>query len=89
MGQRILKLFTELNRLGTTVLIASHDLDLVASSGMPAFNIENGRLTSPLMDGAADDHADDLGLVASGEPEFIYRRPLTLSEEDSLEDEGP
>ncbi len=89
MGQRILKLFTELNRLGTTVLIASHDLDLVASSGMPAFNIESGRLTSPYMDATEDDPADDLGLVASGEPEFIYRRPLTLSQEDSLEDEGP
>ena len=71
------------------MLIASHDQDLVASSGMPAFNIASGRLTSPLIEAIEDDPADDLGLVASGEPEFVYRRPLTLSDEDRLEDEGP
>lgn len=80
MGQRILKLFTELNRLGTTVLIASHDLDLVASSGMAALNIENGRLTTT---------PRDLGNVAIDEPEFILRRPPTLNQDDRLEDEGP
>ncbi|MCX8498982.1 MAG: hypothetical protein ORN25_06410, partial [Caulobacteraceae bacterium] len=63
--------------------------DLVASSGMPAFNIESGRLTPPFMDAMEDDPADDLGLEASGEPEFVYRRPLPLSEEDRLEDNGP
>ena len=44
LSLRILKLFVELNRLGTTVLIASHDQDLVARSGMPALRLENGRL---------------------------------------------
>ncbi len=33
MGLRILRLFMELNKLGTTLLIATHDLDMVARSG--------------------------------------------------------
>jgi len=45
MGLRILRLFTELNRLGTTVLIASHDEDLVIRSGKPVLHLEAGRLT--------------------------------------------
>lgn len=45
MGLRILRLFTELNRLGTTILIASHDEELVARSGKPVLHLEDGRLT--------------------------------------------
>jgi cell division transport system ATP-binding protein len=44
MGLRILRLFLELNRVGATVLIASHDRDLVARSGMPVLSLEGGRL---------------------------------------------
>lgn len=44
MALRILKLFVELNRLGTTVLFATHDQDLVARSGMPALHLDAGRL---------------------------------------------
>jgi cell division transport system ATP-binding protein len=44
MGLRILRLFTELNRVGATVLIASHDTELVARSGMPVMNLQAGRL---------------------------------------------
>ena len=44
MAQRILRLFVELNRQGTTVLIASHDQELVARSGMPRLRLEQGRL---------------------------------------------
>lgn len=45
MALRILRLFVELNRLGTTVLIASHDEELIARSGKPVMRIENGLLT--------------------------------------------
>jgi cell division transport system ATP-binding protein len=44
MAMRILRLFLELNRVGATVLIASHDMTLVTRSGMPVFNLEAGRL---------------------------------------------
>jgi cell division transport system ATP-binding protein len=47
MGLRILRLLVELNRLGTTVLVASHDQDLVARSGMPVMRLDQGRLTLP------------------------------------------
>jgi len=46
MSLRILRLFVELNRLGTTVLIATHDQDLVARSGKGVLHLEDGRLTT-------------------------------------------
>jgi cell division transport system ATP-binding protein len=50
MAVRIFRLFVELNRLGTTVLIATHDQDLIARSGRPVLHLEGGRinLRSPL-----------------------------------------
>jgi cell division transport system ATP-binding protein len=44
MGAKLMRLFVELNRLGTTVLIASHDQNLIARSGQPVLHLENGRL---------------------------------------------
>jgi cell division transport system ATP-binding protein len=44
MSLRLLRLFVELNRLGTTVLIATHDEDLVARANRPTLHLENGRL---------------------------------------------
>jgi cell division transport system ATP-binding protein len=45
MAVRIFRLFVELNRLGTTVLIATHDQDLIARSGKPVLHLEDGRIT--------------------------------------------
>jgi len=45
MALRILRLFVELNRLGSTVLIASLDDDLVARSGRPVMHLTDGRLS--------------------------------------------
>lgn len=44
MGERLMRLFVELNRLGATVLIATHDLALVERAGRPVLHLENGRL---------------------------------------------
>jgi cell division transport system ATP-binding protein len=51
MAVRIYRLFVELNRLGTTVLIATHDLDLVARSGKPVLHLQGGRLGHPVAGG--------------------------------------
>lgn len=45
MALRIFRLFVELNRLGTIVVIATHDQDLVARSSRPALHLEHGRLS--------------------------------------------
>lgn len=45
MAGRLLKLFQSMNRLGTTVLIASHDADLAARSGATVLTLDKGRLT--------------------------------------------
>ena len=45
MAERLLKLFQSLNRLGTTVLIASHDEALAQRSGANVLRLEGGQLT--------------------------------------------
>jgi cell division transport system ATP-binding protein len=46
MALKIFRLFVELNRLGTTILIATHDQDLVARSGRPVLHLVGGRLVN-------------------------------------------
>jgi cell division transport system ATP-binding protein len=46
MARRLLRLFVELNRLGTTVLLATHDLALVRSLDAPVLELANGKLVS-------------------------------------------
>ncbi|MEO1038397.1 MAG: cell division ATP-binding protein FtsE [Pseudomonadota bacterium] len=45
MARRLLRLFVELNKLGTTVLIASHDFSLVRSLDAPVLELAEGRLS--------------------------------------------
>ncbi|MCW5724755.1 MAG: cell division ATP-binding protein FtsE [Maricaulaceae bacterium] len=45
MGRRLLRLFAELNKLGATVLIATHDLSLVRSLDVPVMTLAAGKLT--------------------------------------------
>jgi cell division transport system ATP-binding protein len=48
MAQRILHLLTALNRLGTTVVVATHDLGLIAATpGSQLIRLENGQLVDP------------------------------------------
>ncbi len=44
MANRLVRLFVELNRLGTTVLIASYDIALVRSLGAPVLELADGKL---------------------------------------------
>lgn len=46
MGTKILYLFEELNRHGTTVLIATHDEDIVRRFNHPQLRLEQGTLVS-------------------------------------------
>jgi cell division transport system ATP-binding protein len=48
MAQRILFLLTALNRLGTTILIATHDLSLVAATpGAHLMRLDHGQVVDP------------------------------------------
>ncbi|MCX8231072.1 MAG: hypothetical protein OTJ45_04540, partial [Alphaproteobacteria bacterium] len=44
-GLRILHLFEELNKIGTTVVIATHDQSLITTFGRPEIRLSNGKLT--------------------------------------------
>lgn len=45
LAKRLLHLFVELNRLGTTVLMATHDLKLVQKSNAPVYHLERGEMS--------------------------------------------
>src|SRR5215210_1008366 len=48
MAGRLLHLFTALNRLGTTVVVATHDVSLIgASPGAQLIRLENGTMVDP------------------------------------------
>ena len=48
MAQRLLHLFTALNRLGTTIVVATHDLSLIASApGAQMMRLDGGALSDP------------------------------------------
>lgn len=42
IGTRLLYLFDELNRMGTTVVVATHNMQLVEQFGHPQLHLENG-----------------------------------------------
>jgi cell division transport system ATP-binding protein len=45
LAKRLLHLFLELNRLGTTMLIATHDRGLLRQAARPVLHLEKGELT--------------------------------------------
>jgi cell division transport system ATP-binding protein len=48
MAKRLLHLFTALNRLGTTVVVATHDLGLInATPGAKLIRLESGAIADP------------------------------------------
>ena len=44
MGEKIMKLFVELNKLGAAVIVATHDIQLIETLGKKTVKLENGRL---------------------------------------------
>lgn len=44
MGEKIMKLFIELNKLGAAVIVATHDIPLIQALGKPTICLQNGRL---------------------------------------------
>ena len=45
MGERLMRLFVKLNTLGTTIVIATHDLSLPGQYGYPLLHLEDGKLS--------------------------------------------
>lgn len=45
LSLEIMQLFARFNQVGTTVLIASHDLDLIEQMGAPKISLKDGQLT--------------------------------------------
>lgn len=45
MGNRLMHLFLEMNKLGTTVVIATHDVSLLTDVNATVMALENGRLS--------------------------------------------
>lgn len=45
MARRLIHLFEELNKLGTTTVIATHDMGLVRDVGAPTLSLDKGTLT--------------------------------------------
>lgn len=52
LARSVMELFGRFNELGTTVLIASHDIALIQSLGMPTLNLAAGRIAD--VDGVSD-----------------------------------
>jgi len=44
MGEKIMKLFIELNKLGAAVIVATHDIALIEALGKPMLRLKGGRL---------------------------------------------
>ncbi|MCW8836824.1 MAG: cell division ATP-binding protein FtsE, partial [Rhodospirillales bacterium] len=59
MALRLMHLYEELNKLGTTIIIATHNMALVERLGHPCLRLENGRLIVPSDSGAPLSPAED------------------------------
>ena len=61
LAQDVMKLFVEISLRGTTVLVATHDQDLVRASGRRCLTLDGGRVLEGLVEPALP-------------PQAVYRR---------------
>ena len=52
LAEEVLKLFTQVNVRGTTVLVATHDQDLIKKSGRRCLTLDRGRVVEGLIEAA-------------------------------------
>ncbi len=52
LAEEVLKLFTQVNVRGTTVLVATHDQDLIKKSGRRCLTLDRGRVLEGLVEAA-------------------------------------
>lgn len=58
LSREIMDLFARFNQYGTTVLIASHDLDLIRQTGFPTISLNKGAIeTNDLLTAVTSGHA--------------------------------
>ena len=60
-GKRLLYLFEELNKIGTTVVIATHDRALVEGANHPVLSLDRGRLEGGRLEGGPGLREPQLG----------------------------
>ena len=71
MAYRLMHLFEELNRLGTTVVIATHNQQLVDRLGHPVLHLESGHLHVPSPQPVAGDDGHDGTVAMPYDPEVL------------------
>jgi cell division transport system ATP-binding protein len=52
LAQEVMKLFVEISLRGTTVLVATHDQDLIRETGRRCLTLDGGRVVEGLVEGA-------------------------------------
>jgi putative ABC transport system ATP-binding protein len=57
LAQEVMKLFVEISLRGTTVLVATHDQDLIRETSRRCLTLDGGRVVEGLVEGALPPHA--------------------------------
>lgn len=77
LSRHIMDLFIRFNQIGTTVIVASHDIGLIQSMGMRILHLEHGRvmqdrpgmfLPDPILDPANEPEDLQVSSVVGGQP---------------------
>jgi len=58
LSRDIMELFARFNQVGTSVLIASHDLDLIEQIGAPVISLKNGQIDGNTLPYSHQENAD-------------------------------